>query len=150
MIEQNKASFDILLAHQACELNVRSWLKYRGLDPNRAFTRVDEDRVFLERDHEFESEIFRLCKDLKVLDQCYCGNHGPTAVLGYREAIGRCAAQIVIHTDCIEIDFDYWRPWDVVGLIGHGWEVLTNRISRSKTDPLKIQKELRKRGVYGS
>lgn len=151
MTEQHlQASMDDMIACQTCELNVRTWLKYQGVDPNMKFIKVCQDRVFMDRNHGFESEVFRMAKDLKKLDPCYCGNHGKTAMLGYRESIGRCSAQIVVHTDCIEIDFDYWRPWDVVGLIGHGWEVLTNQIFKSKTDPFKIQEELKKRGVYGS
>lgn len=145
-----QASMDDMIACQTCELNVRTWLRYQGIEPNLKFTKVCRDRVFLDRNHEFEEEIIRLCLHDYKMDMCYCGSHGKTALIGYRESVGRCAAQIVVHADCIEIDFDYWRPWDVVGLIGHGWEVLTNKISKSKTNPFKIQEELKKRGVYGS
>ena len=129
-----------------CLENVDSWLQYVGMPEPWMLLKRDEDRVFLKRTKSLEDGIKRLAIENKI-EEADASLHGADVEIGYRECVGRCAAQIVIHKDSIEIDFDYWHPWDLVGLIGHGWEVFSNKIKKKKTDPFKVAKMLEKRGV---
>jgi len=54
---------------------------------------------------------------------------------------------VTVAGDEIEIDFDLWQPWDLIGWIGHGWEVMTNRLRKRKTDPFRVAEMLRERGI---
>jgi len=132
-----------------CQVNVLAWLSYKRLTPpgGVVFLEAYPDRVFIERNQKLEDSV---SLDISSFCECYAGNHGSDVITGFRENVGRCAAQVIIHTTAIEIDFDYWRPWDVVGIFSHGWEILTNKIKKRKTDPFRIREELEKRGVYGS
>ncbi len=85
-----------------------------------------------------------------IIEKRFAGNHGSDIVIGYRECVSRCAAQIIVHKELIEIDFDHWQPWDVVGGVGHLWEVLRNKIGKRRTDPFAIAADLRKRGIDAS
>lgn len=80
-----------------------------------------------------------------ILAKASAKNHGVNVVAGYRENVGTCSAQIVVHEGgLIEMDFDIWRPWDVVNGIRHLFgEVLSKR----QTDPAKVAQLLAKRGI---
>jgi hypothetical protein len=134
-----------LTAEQQCAVNCLAWwAKHGGLTPR--ITKAEPDRVWLEKCGLLVGHIKRLAAE-NVLVEAYAKNHGPTVIIGYREARTRTAAQVIIHTHAVEMDFDHWHPWDLVGLVGHGWEVATNKLGRRKTDPEKIAAALRKRGI---
>ena len=128
-----------------CLKNVSSWLKFRNI-PDPAPISVKEDRVFFPKDQDMRTGIYKAVSDGILVPANY-KNHGATAVAGYREDVGRYSAQVIIHVSCIEIDFDYFNPWDVVGIVGHGWEVLSNKVLGRKTDPSRVAKALKERGI---
>ena len=128
-----------------CLKNVTCWLKYRNI-PDPAPISVSVDRVFFPKYSDMRSAIYSAVSDGVLIPANY-KNHGKTAVAGYRENCGTYSAQVVIHVDRIEIDFDYFNPWDVVGIVGHAWEVVGNKLFGRKTDPRKVAKALRERGV---
>ena len=129
-----------------CWLNICAWARHVGIELSNA--------VEMRRDRCFFAPSFNMAESVKYvvsrgdLKPANYRNHGETAVAGWREARGRCAAQIVLHDDGRhEIDFDFWNPWDVVGLAMHGVEVVVNKLGNRKTDPVKISEALRKRGI---
>lgn len=128
-----------------CEKNVRNWLTVHNI-PALHFLAAESDRCWFERTTDMEFAV-RVLALKGVLTESDASLHGPSVVIGYRENYSRGSAQVVIHTEAIEVDFDYWNPQDVVGWIGHGWEVLMNKIGRKKTDPFKIAKLLKKRNI---
>lgn len=68
-------------------------------------------------------------------------NHGDTALYGYREDRARASAQIIVHRECLEMDFDLWNPAYGAGPAAMHWlEVVGNAAFRRKTDPFKIAK----------
>lgn len=105
-------------------------------------TVFDSDRTYFKYT-EWLREFIQKLSAANIIDMCpepsLRNLHGPTAVFTYREKRSRYAAQLTIHSNnLVEIDFDYWRPWDLVGLIGHGIEVISNRFRKTKTDPYKV------------
>lgn len=128
-----------------CLKNVVSWLKFRKI-PDPAPISVHHDRVFFPKYTDMRAAIYNAVAEGVLIPGNY-KNHGKTAVAGYRESCGMYSAQIVIHVNSIEIDFDYFNPWDVVGILGHGWEVARNKLFGRKTDPKKVAKSLRERGI---
>lgn len=84
----------------------------------------------------------------KQLVEAYAKNHGPSVIVGYREARTRTSAQIIIHIDRVEMDFDHWSPVDLAGLVGHLFEVSINRLGKRKTCPEKVAEALRRRGIH--
>lgn len=131
-----------------CEANIRAWLARKGMAGNAQFLEVRQDRAFLCRTAEFEENLRVLCAQ-GLLEKRYAGNHGADVVVGYREPVSRPSAQIILHADRVEFDFDYWNPEDVVSAIGHLWEITTNWLWKKKTDPFVIADGLKKRGIYG-
>ncbi len=131
-----------------CIKNCDAWLQSRLIKP-AGILDARTDRCFYRTDVSILWQLEEL-RSLLLLESGNFRNHGPTAVRGYREAVGRGSAQIVVHKDetgySIEVDFDYWNPWDVVGLVGHWWEVAANKFTRKKTNPERVAKLLRKRG----
>jgi hypothetical protein len=113
-----------------CLKNVSSWLKFRNIPVSEPIS-VSQDRVFYPSSQEVRSAIYNTCIDGDLIAGNY-KNHGKTAVGGYREDVGTYSAQVIIHTGSIEIDFDYFNPYDVVGIIGHAWEVVRNRLRKIK------------------
>jgi len=128
-----------------CLKNVSAWLKFRKIPAPEPIS-VSQDRVFYPDSQDFKAHIY-LARIDGILIPANYKNHGKTAVMGYREDVGTYSAQVVLHTDKIEIDFDYFNPYDVVGIIGHTWEVLRNRLRKTKTDPRKVAKKLKERGI---
>lgn len=144
MIEQ-KRDLNLELSDM-CQENICAWLKYRGFCDQ--FTmKAFPDRCFYPRHNLFDKWISKMALE-GVLLEFPSKNHGKDVIVGYRENVSRCGAQVIVHPEEIEIDFDLWTPYDLVGLFGHGWEVLTNRIGKKKTDPRKVREGLKKRGVW--
>lgn len=71
--------------------------------------------------------------------------HGKTAVKGWREEVARFSMQLVMHSDRrFEADVDLYNPGYGAGLaLCH----LSECIWPGKTDPLKVLKGLRARGI---
>ncbi len=92
-----------------CAANVRAWLSKHGLGSQREFRLVECDRAWLPRDAGLETLLSRMCAE-GILEKRYAGNHGPNIVVGYRECVSRCAAQVIVHDSGIEIDFDSYQP----------------------------------------
>jgi hypothetical protein len=135
-----------LTREQQSAANCLAWWKaHGGLVPRIKEARPD--RVYFERCGLLLASIKQLAKD-KVLREASAKLHGDTVVIGYRETRTRTSAQVIIHTDCVEHDFDHWHPWDLVGLVGHTVEVLSNKLGRRKTCPYRVARELRKRGIH--
>jgi hypothetical protein len=131
---------------QRCFANIGAWARHHGLEVSNCI-RMEQDRCWYEDTWTMRADVERLARN-KVLIAGNYKNHGETAVAGWREARGRCSAQVIDHGDRWEIDFDFWNPWDLVGLVGHGWEVITNKLGKRKTDPVKVTEALRKRGIH--
>ena len=128
-----------------CRRNVAAWLHHHGVIAMPPW-REEVDRCFFRRDEHTLRQL-RVLEARGVLEHRWAGNHGKDIYMAFRECVPRCAAQVIVHADEIEVDFDLWQPWDVVGWIGHGWEVMTNRLRKRKTDPFRVAEMLRKRGI---
>jgi hypothetical protein len=120
------------------------WRAHGGIVPR--INKAEPDRVWFDRCGLLLGTIKQLAKE-GVLVEAWAKNHGETVLIGYREARTRTAAQVIIHTHAVEMDFDHWHPWDLVGLVGHGIEVLTNKLGNRKTCPYRIARALRGRGI---
>lgn len=126
--------------------NVEAWMRFQGA-PTIWIWGEEPDRVWFKSGDDWEGWVARMAAEGRLVPGNY-RNHGPTAIAGWREAVGRYGAQLVKHEGGLwEIDFDYWNPWDVVGLVGHLAEVAVNKLKNVKTDPVKVAKGLRKRGI---
>ena len=134
-------------------INGEAWIKYMGL-PVGDLLDAEDDRTFWAASGATFAHLMAYYVEKKLVEANY-RNHGDTAWIGWREARSRWAAQCILHKDAsrvaggyvLEIDFDGWNPWDIVGLVGHGWEVLGNKVRGSKTDAFKVARQLRRRGV---
>lgn len=121
--------------------NVRAWMKAMGLPIlTPAFVKTDDDRVMFHRNALFFSSM-----QPPLFERWdAASSHGVTVIRGWREARAMCSAQVIEHTGGIEIDFDHFNPDYGIGpAVGHMIEALWP----GKTDPFKIQKALRKRGI---
>jgi len=136
-----------LSAPEQCAANVVAWLAHCGFDPGRDPFLNEADRTWFIRDSAWDAAILRMFNS-GLIERRHAKNHGVDVVDGYRECTGRCAAQIVVHRGSIEVDFDHWQPWDLAGVIGHGIEVVRNKLGRRKTDPFEIAGQLKKRGIH--
>lgn len=126
--------------------NVEAWMRAYGA-PSIWIWGEEPDRVWFKSGEDWPVWVARMAQDGRLVPGNY-RNHGETAIVGWREAVGRYGAQLVEHEDGLwEIDFDYWNPWDVVGVVGHLGEVVGNKLRKRKTDPWKVAKGLRKRGI---
>ena len=128
-----------------CWANISAWARHVGIELSNAVD-MQPDRCFFAPSYNMRVSIEYVILRGHLKPANY-RNHGPTAKAGWREPRGRCAAQVIDHGDRWEIDFDHWNPWDLVGVVGHGWEVVTNKLGKRKTDPVKISAALRKRGI---
>lgn len=129
---------------EQCAANCLAWWRAHGRTPR--ILKAEADRVWFEQCDGLQAGINQLLRS-GILVEANAKNHGDTVIVGYREARTRTAAQVIIHSHAVEMDFDYWHPWDLVGAIGHGWEVVTNKLGRRKTDQSKIAAALRERGI---
>ena len=130
-------------------LNQARWWAHHGYVPPEPI-RTAPDRCYYAATDKLLTVIADLAGRGVLIQTARPTNHGGTALRGYREDVGRCSAQIIVHPSEVEMDFDHHNPRDVVDGIGHAVEVLRNKFGRRKTDPFKIARELRKRGIYGS
>lgn len=131
-----------------CLANIRAWLRWTGLDYTAEPLRTAPDRAVWPRNAVLEQHIASLV-ERKVLLAAPSQYKGEDVICGYREDVGMCSAQVIIRQGGVEIDFDHFNPTrDVVGAVGHGVEVLQNKFGRRLTDPARIERMLRKRGVY--
>lgn len=72
--------------------------------------------------------------------------HGPTAEASYRESVTYCALQAVQHADSsVEWDVDLGgAKTDLVGLLIHGWEVISHLWGTGKTNQERVAKWIKK------
>lgn len=138
-----------LSAPEQCAANVVAWLAHHGFDPKMDPFIKDQDRTWFIRNSAWDAFVSRMLVS-GATERRSASNHGVDVVDGYRECVSRCAAQVIVHRGSIEIDFDMWQPWDLVGWVGHGIEVAKNKIGKRKTDPFKIAEQLRKRGIHAN
>lgn len=132
-----------------CYDNCRHWWQERLAGHTLEPVIWKDDRTFFLRTPVLYNTILNL-EQLGFIEHKYQGNlkklHGPTAISTYRETVGRYGVQLTIHLSdghtppLVEMDFDYWNPWDVVGIIGHAKEVLINKWRNIRTDPFKVAK----------
>lgn len=127
-------------------LNQARWWAHHGYVPPDPI-RVEPDRCYYAATDQLLTAIADLAGRGILEVTARPTNHGETVIRGYREAVGRCSAQVIVHQSEVEMDFDHHNPRDVVDGIGHAIEVLRNKFGRRKTDPFKIARELRKRGI---
>ena len=135
-----------LTREQQSAANCLAWWRVHGGVVPR-IQKAEPDRVWFDKCGLLVGHIKRLAAE-KVLVEAWAKNHGDTVLVGYREARTRSAAQVIIHTHAVEMDFDHWAPVDVAGWIGHGIEVLVNKLGNRKTCPYRVARELRKRGIH--
>jgi len=76
-----------------------------------------------------------------------------TAVRGWHEPVPYCSAQFILHDDpehgnCFETDVDMFNAAGGLGsMFLHGIEYAHHRINKCKTDPYRVRKILRRRGI---
>jgi hypothetical protein len=133
-----------------CHRNIAAWAAHHGMDQMPVPVRAYQDRCYYPA-APLSAWVAGLV-DNGTLKPGNYRNHGASAMAGWREARGRTSAQIVEHLDAgqwlFEIDFDHWNPWDVAGILGHAWEVFTNKLARRRTCPKAIAEALGKRGIH--
>lgn len=134
-----------MLPVEQCLRNVQAWLEWVGAPPLELIIGL-EDRCYFENTEEFDEWLKRESAD------GYARFHK----LGnsYREQVPCTSAEVTLHSfigvDVVEIDFDYYNPdYGLFYMLLHGIEVLKNKLPwrQTKTDPVKIAKGLRKRGI---
>jgi hypothetical protein len=144
MIRRDAASIE------RCFLNVSAGLDYYGIGPKSLAlyeaARLP-DRVLFKPS---PTTLWQFAHSLDAMPEKfstweYVQNHGVTAVRGWREEVPWCSMQIILHdTGIIEVDYDLCNPnYGVLPAAGHLIEVLWP----GKTNPWRIEKGLRKRGV---
>lgn len=133
-------------------LNISRVLHHLGLGKSVVITEAHEDRVFA---WPVDDSLMRHVvlhewpQDPKRSVEHYHGGR-----ISFREPGGvRPALQAVFHPASegspwlyfVELDMDEAAPNTMLGLIRHGWEVLRNTITGSKTDQAKIARMLDER-----
>jgi hypothetical protein len=129
-------------------LNQARWWAHHGYVPPDPI-RTAADRCYYAATNQLLTAICDLVVSGVLVQTARPANHGGTALRGYREDVGRCSAQVIVHQSEVEMDFDLYNPRDIVDGIGHAVEVLRNKWTGGKTDPFKIAAQLRKRGIHG-
>ena len=129
-------------------LNQARWWAHYGYVPPDPI-RTAPDRCYYAATDQLLTAIADLAARGVLVQTARPTNHGETVIRGYRETVGRCSAQVIVHSDEVEMDFDFHNPRDLVDGLGHLAEVLRNKWTGGKTDPFKIAAQLRKRGIYG-
>lgn len=129
-----------------CALNQARWWAHHGY-PVPTPIRTAPDRCFYAATDELLTHIADLAGRGILRQTARPANHGSDVLRGYREDVGRCSAQIVVHREEVEMDFDEHNPRDLVDGIGHALEVIKNHATGSKTDPFLISRLLQARGI---
>jgi len=117
--------------------------------------RMQPDRCIFQYSEDFAGLCNALTSDGYFIDDPSCH--------GYRENVPRYAMEITFHGEpptwpipadqimesAIEIDFDYWNPcYGIPYAIMHlATEVIPNFLLRKRTNPFKVAKGLRERGI---
>jgi hypothetical protein len=131
---------------ERCRQNVEALLAFHNLSPIQILT-AQPDRVTAMAPETFPAEI-RQAGGFASWN--IVGNHGTTAVRGWREEVASCSLQIIEHSTGVwELDVDLWNPNYGAGVgLWHGlFEVLPNMLRKGKTDPFKVYRGLVKRKV---
>lgn len=71
-------------------------------------------------------------------------------ICSYREVVGRYATEITMDWQIMEVDIDYFNLYPKQGLaytMGHICEFFYNKLTWSKTNPFRVARGLRKRGI---
>lgn len=128
--------------------NCIAWFKHYNIPVPQVYY-IAPDRVLFKTNPQLELAIDQMYTAGQLQLDSGSG-HGLMIDRAYRESVGRGAAQLVFHKwGALEMDFDLAHPWDVVGIIHHGWEVIKNKLTKSKTNQEKVAALLRKRGIDG-
>lgn len=124
-----------------CRDNILALLSFHRLSPIQILT-THQDRVTAMVPESFPSEI-RQAGGFATWN--FVGNHGTTAIRGWREEVASCSLQIIEHaTGVYEFDVDLWNPNYGAGpALLHWMEV----IRRGRTDPFRVYRGLVKRKV---
>lgn len=141
-----------MLPVEQCLRNVRAWLEWVGAPPLELIVGL-EDRCYFENTEEFDEWLKRESADgyarfhklgNSYREQVPCTSAEITVGGYFSRVLGRTIEHVV------EIDFDYYNPdYGLFYMLLHGIEVLKNKLPwrQTKTDPVKIAKGLRKRGI---
>lgn len=131
------------LALKQCHANVETVLAHHKLIPGILLA-IMTDRVLYRRVKPFMRRLEQLVPE-HFEKWPFNRNHGLTAIDGWRERTAKCSMQIVEHDHgVLEVDFDLYNPnHGLLPAIGHLFEVWTP----GKTDPFKVARGLRKRGL---
>lgn len=126
---------------ERCRLNIEALLAFHRLSPIQILT-AQQDRVTAMVPESFPSEI-RQAGGFATWN--FVGNHGTTAVRGWREEVATCSLQIIEHsTGVYELDVDLHNPnYGAAPAIAHLFEVFHG----GKTDPYRVYRGLVKRKV---
>ncbi len=126
-----------------CYENIRAVLDFHLIPQPTVLAKL-VDRVMVERVPAFTHRLEELTQQGKFETWNFVGNHGVTALCGWRERVARCSMQVIVHTDLVEMDIDLWNPnFGVAPALGHLWECVTP----GKTNPFAVAKGLMKRGI---
>lgn len=124
-----------------CRENITALLDFHRLSPIQILT-AQQDRVTAMAPESFPSEI-RQAGGFATWN--FVGNHGTTAIRGWREEVATCSLQIIEHSTGVwELDIDLYNPnYGAAPALAHLFEVL----HKGKTDPFRVYRELVKRKV---
>lgn len=129
------------------------------------FREVKRDRAYLEPSGSL-LQVIRYLQEARIVlpwkasigKHRLAGYNYRTAARGFRENVGFCSVQIIIHEDAdgdvvaVEIDWDWFNPdiregvYRLGSVFGHVGEFLWYRIAGTKTNSIRVAKVLRKRG----
>ena len=151
---------------KACFLNITAALKSVGITTNGLSLKplsddkkrwgIQEDRLmFAPPLGNLEEQVKRAVKNREKLGNLgfksakpLKSEHMGMSDWGARQWVTTTAIQIGGGEDGAFVDIDEFGPsTDVVGLFGHGFEVLRNKITGNPTDPFKIGQKLRARQI---
>lgn len=123
--------------------NVSALLRHYGI-PEPQVIAKQSDRVMFRYSREAEDRLDWLTTIGQWERWDFVGNHGVTAISGWREREARESMQVVKHPHALECDIDRWNP-------NHGafpaFCHLLECLVPGQTDPFAVARGLRKRGI---
>jgi len=134
--------------------NVRRLLKHWGLDSSVRITKAAVDRVYGWDDNGLllkfvianawvpDNPAFSLAFHGAITSFREPGNVSPAMQVTFHPMSSAYATNYFV-----EIDLDYAAPTTIPGFFKHAKEVISNVVTRRKTDQKKIAKLLTKRGI---
>lgn len=136
---------------EQCLWNIQSWLRAVGAPNTLKLSKACVDRCFF---HDTGGEFTKWLRREAETGYGRFDNLG----WSYREQVPTTSAEVTIHNGwvsmhdvwTVEIDFDYYNPYyGVLYALLHAAECLKNKWpwKKSKTDPFRIAKGLKKRGI---